>query len=313
METRDIVVIGASAGGMEALCRIVQCLPGDLPASVFVVQHVGDRSRLGEVLNRCGPLKVITPEEGAPIQRGCVYVAPSNHHLLLKDGHMQLSRGPRENRHRPSVDVLFRSAARHFRARVVAVVLSGALDDGAAGAVAVKARKGLVIVQNDALVSEMPNAVNRAVDADYCLPLAEIAPLLTELVVQKAPQIKAPRPPRDPLLPVPGSKGKAAVPLSFTCPDCNGPMYQVKQGNVSQYRCLIGHLYSPEGLSEAHHEALERALLTSVRMLRERTVIHQTLVNRAPKTDLISRPRFQEVAETSARDAALLQEILEHI
>src|SRR5687768_7627389 len=124
METRDIIVVGASAGGIEALCSLIEDLPADLPASVFVVQHVGAQSSLAGILAKCGPLKVISPAHGEKIQRGRIYVAPGDHHLLLNDGHIELSKKPRENRHRPSVDALFRSAARAYRERVIAVVLS---------------------------------------------------------------------------------------------------------------------------------------------------------------------------------------------
>lgn len=314
MEKRDIIVIGASAGGMEALCKLLAALPSELPASVFVVQHVGSSSVLGEVLGRCGPLRTITPEDGDKIEQGRVYVAPSDHHLLLLDGHMQLSRAPRENRHRPSVDVLFRSAARNFRGRVIAVVLSGALDDGAAGAIAVKARHGLVIVQNDAQVPTMPNAVCHAVKVDYSLPLAEIPSVLAKLVRQKVPRVKTGPPSRKTRMITAARNGQDGKPLAFTCPECNGPMFQVKTSKeFSQYHCLIGHLYSAEGLTVAHQEALERALLISVRMLRERALVHQALVNRSFNSSADAEARSQEVADTSSRDAALLQEILEHI
>src|SRR5436190_5716751 len=126
MAEADIIVIGGSAGGIEACCELIEKLPPDLPASIFIVQHVGATSELAQVLNRCGSFDVLSPRGGERIERGRAYVAPGDHHLLLEDGHVKLSRGARENGHRPSVDALFRSAARTFRSRVIAVVLSGA-------------------------------------------------------------------------------------------------------------------------------------------------------------------------------------------
>src|SRR4051812_39317794 len=143
MVHRDIVVIGASMGGMEAICTLLGGLPAHFPASVFVVQHVGQSSMLAEIFARCGSLQVVSPEDRARIHRGSVYVAPANYHLLVRDGQIELSKEARENRHRPSIDALFRSAAQSHRARVIAVVLSGALDDGAAGAFAVQIRGGV--------------------------------------------------------------------------------------------------------------------------------------------------------------------------
>src|SRR3954469_21403256 len=171
--TRDIVVIGASMGGMEAICTLLEGLPAHFPASVFVVQHVGSASMLAEIFARCGSLQVVSPHDGARINEGCVYVAPSNHHLLVNDGHIELSKEARENRHRPSIDALFRSAARSHRSRVIAVILSGSLDDGAGGAFAVKTRGGVVVVQDpkEAAVPDMPCATMRAVKVDHCVPL----------------------------------------------------------------------------------------------------------------------------------------------
>jgi two-component system, chemotaxis family, protein-glutamate methylesterase/glutaminase len=309
MPKRDIIVIGSSAGGVQACCAVLKALPSDLAASLFIVQHTGEASILAQVLSRCDSLRVVAASNGEPIVRSYVYVAPPNQHLLIRDNHMQLSKGPRENRHRPSVDALFRSAARAGRSRVIAVVLTGALDDGAAGALAVKTRGGLVIVQHpdDAAVPDMPRNAMRAVRVDYCVPLVEIAPLLTKLVGQNTPMTQRNPPKRKR---TPQSNGAAP----FTCPECNGPLYQTEDGPPGEVKCLIGHRFSPEGLSEAHKEALERTILTALRMINERIAIHQNLArrNRSPQSFKLS-PRFQESAEAAARDAALLEEILERL
>jgi two-component system chemotaxis response regulator CheB len=189
VEKRDIIVMGASAGGIEAYCEILRGLPWDLAASVFVAQHVGSKSVLADVLRRCAALQLGTAADGEGVRHGRVYVAPVGRHLLLERGRVRLSRAGGENNQRSSVDALFRSAAKAYLSRVIAVVLSGMLDDGAAGAWAVKERGGVVIVQDPrtALHSSMPENALQAIQADYCVPLAEIAGLLVKLVREDTP------------------------------------------------------------------------------------------------------------------------------
>jgi two-component system chemotaxis response regulator CheB len=191
--SRDIIVIGASSGGVETLMTVVAGLPADLPAVFFVVLHIPawSKSRLPEILRRTGKLPASHPSDGEPIGRGHIYVAPPDLHLLLRDGRMRLVRGPRENNHRPAIDPLFWSAAMTYGPRVVGVVLSGALDDGSAGLVAVKAGGGIAIVQDprDAMFPDMPRNALRAVEADYCLPKSEISSVLTRLASQ--PPVRA--------------------------------------------------------------------------------------------------------------------------
>jgi two-component system, chemotaxis family, protein-glutamate methylesterase/glutaminase len=174
MPDHDIVVVGASAGGVEALIRLVASVPAQLPAAVFVVLHVppSGTSALPDILGRSGPLPAGHVKDGEPIEHGRIYVAPPDHHLLLRPGHVHLARGPRENGHRPAVDPLFRSAAREYATRVVGMVLSGALDDGTAGLVASRARGGLAVVQDpaDALYSGMPVNALHHVAVDHVLP-----------------------------------------------------------------------------------------------------------------------------------------------
>ena len=176
--------MGGSAGGIQAYVEILRALPTDLAASVFIVQHVGSRSVLADVLRRCAALQLATAVDGEAVRHGRAYVAPGGQHLLLQKGRVRLSEAARENNQRPSVDALFRSAAKEYHSRVIAVVLSGMLNDGAAGAFAVKERGGVVIVQDPrtALHSSMPENALRAVQVDYCVPLAEIAGLLVKLV-----------------------------------------------------------------------------------------------------------------------------------
>src|SRR4051812_32199950 len=190
MAKKDIVVVGASAGGMAALEKLAAGLPAGLPAAVFVVWHLspGVKSVLPALMSKAGPLPAEHPKDGDPIQPGRIYVAPNDHHLLLERGYVRVTRGPKENRFRPAVDPLFRSAAYIYGPRAVGVVLSGALDDGTAGLWAIKLRGGTAIVQDpaDAMHRSMPlNALDN-VAVDYKVPVADMGPLLARLVRDEA-------------------------------------------------------------------------------------------------------------------------------
>jgi two-component system chemotaxis response regulator CheB len=190
MPGHDIIVMGASSGGIESLISIVRGLPPDLPASVFVVLHIPAQSKssLPRILTQSGPLKAVHPEDNDAIEPGRIFVAPPDCHLMIDDDHVRLVRGPKENHHRPAIDPLFRTAARFYGPRVVGVVLSGALDDGSAGLVAVKARGGIAIVQDpaEALFPDMPRNAMEAAGADYCVAKTQIAPLLVRLASEAA-------------------------------------------------------------------------------------------------------------------------------
>ena len=307
---RDIVVIGGSAGAFECVCEVLKGLPEDLPASVFVVVHVPEtNSSLSGVLARCGKLSVATAKDGDNIKHGHVYVAPGGRHLVLNNGCVELRNGPRENRHLPSVDTLFRSAARAHRDRVIGVVLSGALDDGAAGAYAVKARGGTLIVQDpkDARVAEMPKNVMRFVKPDYCLRAGEIAATIAKLVCEKEKSRGR-------------AKGKISQrngnaeeePAPMVCPDCGGPLTQKCENRILQFECQVGHRYSPQALTQAHSDALERALWVALRHLSERRAIQQTLAAQYHKGPTMVQ-RYEENAEAATHDIALLREILERL
>src|SRR5262249_42457145 len=191
MTKRNIIVVGTSAGGVGTLCELSKSLPEDLDASIFVVMHIGTETMLPQILSRCGNLPAAIAENGKRYQRGCIYVAPAQYHLSIKNGMTVLSRGPRENGHRPAVDVLFRSAARAHRSKVVGVVLSGGLDDGSAGLFTIKARGGVAIVQDpaEAVTPNMPQNALNMVDVDFCLPVRQIADVLVQLANGKATNI----------------------------------------------------------------------------------------------------------------------------
>ncbi len=183
---RHLIVIGASAGGVEAMQRLAAALPADLAAAIFLVIHVSTKGPrlMDHILNRCGSMRASYPIDGQFFEHGQIYVAPPGHQLLLEGNLMRVVGGPKQNRYQPAIDPLFQSAAVHHGARVIGIVLSGYLADGAVGLQAIKAHGGTAIVQHpgDADVSDMPRNALKRVAADYCVPLVEMAPLLERLV-----------------------------------------------------------------------------------------------------------------------------------
>ncbi len=274
-----IIVIGASAGGVEALRVVCRMLPGDLPAAVFIVQHIAAsaKSMLAELLD--GPLPALVPTEGDPIVPGRIYVAAPDRHLLLRENRILMRRGPHENRTRPSADALFRSAAVAYGPRVIGVVLTGMLDDGTEGLIAIKAAGGLSVVQDpaDAEWPSMPRAAIARDDVDHSVPLIELGRLLgrlsrdppgpsrpiSELLVRED-QAAAEETP---------AAGAAAVPgtaSDLACPDCGGVLNRMPSEGSIRFRCQIGHAFTPEGLAAAQADELERALVLAARTHRDR-------------------------------------------
>jgi two-component system chemotaxis response regulator CheB len=320
MTKRNIIVVGASAGGVEALCSLLKHLPNDLNAAIFVVMHIGAESALPEILSRCGRLPAAAAGDKKRYKRGCIYVAPPQHHLVIKNGLTLLSRGPRENGHRPAIDVLFRSAAREHRSKVIGIVLSGGRDDGSAGLFAIKSRGGVAVVQDpdEATTPNMPESALKMVDIDFCLPVRQIANLLPQLVDGKATNItEAPNgganmeeqgSVNDPTAIPPGDQ------IPVACPECSGPIYEVKDGELAYFQCFVGHRFAPESLSDQHTDALERALWTAARTLKERIVLHEKLAERQRnkgEDELLKR--LDESVATAKKDLQLLREILDRI
>jgi two-component system chemotaxis response regulator CheB len=326
MAGRDIIVIGASAGGVEALSQVVRGLPSGFPASLFVVCHFppGGRSVLPNILSRSGPLLAAHAAEDEPFYPGQIYVAPPDHHLLLgPDGRMRLSRGARENHHRPAVDPLFRTAARHYGPRVIGVVLTGSLYDGAAGLMAVRAAGGLAVVQDpgDAVVAAMPQNALTLAGVDHVVPLAELAPLLVELVHNAIEEDTAGAEAMDPIEQMPDNvdrdmarqarnerRGDVSV---FTCPECGGALWQVDEAGLIRFRCHVGHAYGGEILLAEQTEALEAALWTAVRTFREKSVLATQLAHQERAGgNAKAADRFEEQAGQSARFGELIQKLL---
>jgi two-component system chemotaxis response regulator CheB len=320
--THDIIVIGASAGGVEAISIVVSQFPHDLRAAVLVVLHVSrGRSVLPEILTRAGRLQAAHPADGDPLEYGRIYVARPDHHLTVEAGKVRVVHGPTENGCRPAVDPLFRSAARVYGPRVVGVVLTGALDDGTAGLAAVKEAGGLAIVQDpaEAFASSMPRSARSFVAVDYVLPVGEIGALLTGLTREQTgpepsetgPHVVAMEPDlaRPPLvLDERDRPGKVSV---FTCPECHGTLWEADERGIVRYRCRVGHVYSAESMLAAQTDSVDRALWTALRSMEERAALTHRLADRARARNhhLVARA-FEDRAKIADGHAAVIRELL---
>lgn len=279
--TRDIIVIGASAGGVETLRELVAQFPKDLPASVFIVLHIPPQypSQLPLILSRVSKLPVAHPIDEEKIQKGHIYVSPSDRHLLIDGGQIRLSRGPKENNFRPAIDVLFRSAARSCGSRVTGVILTGVLDDGSAGLFAIKTRGGRAVVQHpdDALYPDMSINAMKIVEVDHCVPVKEMGGLLESMVNESAGESDD-SVPESMELEVKialdynayehGVMGLGEL-TSYTCPECHGAMAQITEGKLIRFRCHTGHAYSLDTLLGGITKKVETSLWSTLAKIEE--------------------------------------------
>lgn len=319
--SHDIVVVGASAGGVKALQELVAGLPADFRGSVFVVLHVPPHlpSGLASILARAGPLQAAPARDDEPIKPGRIYVAQPNYHLVVRPGRTKLEFGPRENSARPSVDVLFRSAARAYGRRVVGIVLTGTLSDGALGLAVVKLRGGITVVQDpdEAAFAGMPqNALNKA-RVDHCLRVADMPPLLVELSNHEIRQQRMRHTGHEASEP----SGHAAdephatspkrpnAASGLTCPECHGSLWELTNGDNPRFECRVGHAYGTEALLKEQGEAVEAALWSAINSLQERAATFRRLSDSGP-TGTSGRV-FLERAETTEQQAGLLHQLLE--
>lgn len=327
MPGHDIIVVGASAGGVEALSNLLRELPVDLPASVFIVLHIPPQtpSMLPLILDHVSPLRVSQAINGERIEKGCVYVAPPDNHLLVEQGFVRVIRGPKENRYRPAVDPLFRSAAVAYGTRVVGVILTGALDDGTVGMRAVKQRGGIGVVQDprEALYSGMPKSAMENSRVDHSLPLAEIAPLLVRLANEPAEEngrypvqedlkleakIAEQEMGAEELLKSVDELGKLSA---FTCPDCHGTLWELRDGELVRFRCHVGHAFSADSLEAEQSEALEGALWSALRALEEKMALARKMSQRArERNNRIAANSFEVKARIAEQHAGMLRNIL---
>jgi two-component system chemotaxis response regulator CheB len=304
MAKRDIVVIGGSAGSIEAMQQILQVLPADLPAAVCVIMHLTPsvRSYLAQVLGRRARMAVCQAADSDRIEHGRGYVAQPDRHLLIANNHVHLTRGPKEGLHRPSINVTFRSAAVTHGPRVIGIVLSGLLDDGAAGLWEIAQEGGTTIVQDpeDAAFPSMPlNAIEDA-RVDFRLKATEMGKVVTDLVNGTE------EPGRDQ-----GSRPVEAHQqyMGFTCPECRGPLYTQERGGPVEFRCRVGHVMSLKTLLDEENSMQERKLYEAIVALEEGADLAEYASGQVSSAEA---DRLRNEAVQLRKHAAAVRQIIEN-
>jgi two-component system chemotaxis response regulator CheB len=324
-----VVVLGASAGGVESLRQVVESLPKDFPAPIFAVLHIPpyQESRLPQILARCGPLPTCHPEDGTKISAGHIYVAPPDHHMLIEGDSISVKRGPKENRHRPSIDALFRSAAYTFGSRAIGVVLSGALDDGTSGLWTIKRLGGIAIVQqpNDARFESMPLSALEQVKVDHTVGADRIGPLITELVqnntpeIMKADQILLKRVKMELKVAAEANAFQKGILdfgelTPFTCPECHGALVRLMEQKMTRYRCHTGHGYSDSALLEAVMESTGELLWQVMRAFEEAAMVVEHMGKHAAEIGDTKRAEMLKAKskELEQRSKPIHEAVLHH-
>ena len=328
MEKRNIIVIGASAGGMEACRTIIQQLPPYIDASIFIVWHMSPdiRGVLPLVLNKVNSIYAANAYDNEPIKPNRIYVAPPDHHLLIEEGKVRITKGPKENRFRPAVDPLFRSAAYTYGTRVIGVILSGGLDDGTAGLLTIKAHGGLAVVQDpyDAEVPSMPRNAMGEVAVDYVVRVAEMSNLLSTLVKQEvevnnetmkedkktATEIK-----------IAGNASAFEEGIMnfgqltpFTCPECHGVLTKLMDGKRARYRCHTGHAFSADSLLASITENIEDSLYNAMRGIEESMMLLNHVGDHFAEANhpKLAALYFQKAKEAQKRVQLVREVVLSH-
>lgn len=330
MAPRNIIVVGASAGGFEAIKELVAGLPSNLGASVFIVWHMSPdiRGVLPQVLSRVSSLPAAHAYDYEPIQPNRIYVAPPDHHLLVENGHVRVTRGPKENRFRPAVDPLFRSAAYAYGPSVIGVILSGALDDGTAGMWTIKQRGGVAVVQdpNDAEVSSMPTNALREVAIDYCVPVAEMSALLVRLSQEQVTE--------EAVVEDKTENEKTAIEIRiaaqdsafeagvmqlgtltpYTCPECHGVLSALRDGQRVRYRCHTGHAFSADSLLATITENIEDSLYSAIRGIEESVMMLNHIGDHFAEENQpkLAAVYFRKAKEAETRAQLIRQTVLTH-
>ena len=322
MANRDVVAIGASAGGFQALSELAKGLPGDFPAALLVTIHVHPEATnvLPDLIDRAGPLPAAFAKDGEEIAPGGIYIAPPDRHLLVDEGRVMLRRGPRENGARPAIDPMLRSVALSYGSRAIGVILTGRLDDGSSGLHAIKRCGGLAIVQDprDAPYPDMPTSALASTPVDHIVTLGEMAALLGRLVSQPA---RAGAPPSEELRREVGIAAERDSDMALnerlgersvlTCPECHGLLWEIKEGELVRYRCHVGHAFTLDALEAEQGTELDHALSSALRALNERIHVVRRLAEEARKLqhDRMVR-RWESRVREYERQAAVIRAAL---
>jgi two-component system chemotaxis response regulator CheB len=323
MAGHDLIVIGASAGGLQALQEIIGGLPKDLPAAVLVVVHTAPTGSgmLPQILGRVSQLPIAFAKDGDAIEHSRIYVAPPDHHLLIKSTSICLTRGPKENGFRPAVDPLFRTAARAYGPRVIGVILSGGLDDGTLGLAIIKQFGGVAVVQDpdEAMAPGMPASAIQNVQIDHVLEVAQMPRVLSELAQQPVPEGLDPMTHpqgEDPDIAELGAaslldRSRPYPPSEFTCPQCGGALWELRDGNVPRFRCHVGHGYTGQSLIAEQTDEVEAALWTALRALEENAALQRRLAERARQGNWpLVEKSYREAASNAESRAAVIRKVL---
>jgi two-component system, chemotaxis family, protein-glutamate methylesterase/glutaminase len=319
--TRDIVVIGGSAGALTALRKILHGLPPEFSAAIFVVIHSSSESPglLAAILNRIGRLPAEKATDGDPIRSGRVYVAPPDHHLLIKAGHVRVTRGPRENRFRPAVDPLFRTAAAAYGPRVIGVILSGGQDDGVLGLSRIKSHGGVAIVQEptDAETPGMPDKAIRQIAIDHVVRADDMAAVISGLVAlpveEEVVEVhdETRRDTAEAGTDALESGSLPGTPSPFRCPECGGALWELRDGELIRFQCHVGHGFNGESLVAAQSDELEGALWAALRLLEENAVLRRRMADRVRVRGMSAiADSYEEHARDSDARAKVLRRLL---
>jgi len=315
MSNRDIIVIGGSSGATAPLKRILADLHPDVPAAVFIVLHIPAQGIgiFATLAAAAGRLPVHQAVDGMKFERGHVYLGAPDHHLLLLGDRIQLGRGPRENMVRPAIDALFRSAALHHGPRVIGVVLSGLLSDGAAGLNAIKRCGGTAVVQDpaEAIASEMPQRAMEATTADLYVPAARLGDVLSELAREPAGAALPIAP--DIRLEVEIAAGERigsatlaniADPAALTCPGCGGVLSEVKEARPMRFRCQVGHAYTADALAKEQEGQVDEALRVALRIIEERAELVRRMAADGRRSGRLAVAEMYELRAAEYREYA---------
>ena len=323
---RDLIVIGASAGGVQALSELVSQLGPSVDAAILIVMHfpTAATSVLPRILARAGRMPAAHAIDRARIEKGTITIAPPGLHMVVADGGVRLIHGPQQNGHRPSIDALFRSVAHEYGRRAIGVVLSGLLDDGTAGLAAIKRRGGTTVVQDpqDAQYPDMPRNAIENVPVDHVLPVARMGACLLELLAAELPPARSASADDDLDYETAADRLEARVvhpshpsgePSTFTCPDCGGALWELVGDEPLRFRCYVGHGFTSESLESLQRTKEERALWTSLRTLEESARLSQRLEERMSKRgQALSAADFRLRAAEALESAEVIRQILLH-